>query len=275
VSDPHGWRYSTYFWTSPTSRTDRHVLVYLYITVYYISSSNTQQWGFQIAPWLEVTYITGSFPFALYLLTACSLGPIFALPLSLLLPGFNTVCIYSLTHGAEPFLRCKLYYYHAFLNTGRSQRSIETAQGRVISQAVSRRFLTAAPRVRAQVKSCGICGGQSGTGAAFLRVFQFPLPNLIPLTAPHSSPIFRGWYNWPVSGRRTKWTQSHPTPRNLRKKESPMVGIFSTLRPAEARLHSLVLHRESSMYFNVYLKLSFGKQFRDFAHHHIYMDAAS
>jgi hypothetical protein len=35
--------------------------------------------------------------------------------------------------------------------------------------------------------SCGICGGQSGTGAGFLRVLRFPLPIPIPLTAPHSS----------------------------------------------------------------------------------------
>jgi hypothetical protein len=28
--------------------------------------------------------------------------------------------------------------------------------------------------------------------------------------------IIRGWYNRPVSGRRTKWTQSHPTPRKLK-----------------------------------------------------------
>jgi hypothetical protein len=32
--------------------------------------------------------------------------------------------------------------------------------------------------------SCGICGGQSGTGAGFLRVLRFPLPILIPPTAP-------------------------------------------------------------------------------------------
>jgi hypothetical protein len=32
----------------------------------------------------------------------------------------------------------------------------------------------------------GICGGQSVTGAGFLRIFRFPLP-LIPPTAPHSS----------------------------------------------------------------------------------------
>jgi hypothetical protein len=29
----------------------------------------------------------------------------------------------------------------------------------------------------------------------------------------HSSPIIRGGYNRPISGRRAKWTQSHPTPR--------------------------------------------------------------
>jgi hypothetical protein len=47
--------------------------------------------------------------------------------------------------------------------------------GRVMAQAVSHRLLTAAARVRAQVRSCGICGGQSGTGAGFLRVLRFPL----------------------------------------------------------------------------------------------------
>jgi hypothetical protein len=59
--------------------------------------------------------------------------------------------------------------------------------GRVIAQAVSRRLPTVAAPVRAQVRSCGICSGQSGAGAGFLRVFRFPLPVLIPPTAPHSS----------------------------------------------------------------------------------------
>jgi hypothetical protein len=49
------------------------------------------------------------------------------------------------------------------------------------------------------------------TGADILRVLRFPLPILIPPTAPHLSSIIRGWYNRPVSGRLTKWTQSHPT----------------------------------------------------------------
>jgi hypothetical protein len=43
-------------------------------------------------------------------------------------------------------------------------------------QAVSRRFSTAVDRVRAQVRSCGICGGQSGTGAGFPKSFDFPYP---------------------------------------------------------------------------------------------------
>jgi hypothetical protein len=83
--------------------------------------------------------------------------------------------------------------------------------GRAIAQAVSRWLPTAAARVRSQVRSCGICGGQRGTGAGFLRVLQFPLTILIPPTAPHSPSIIRGWCNRPISGRRAKWTQSHPT----------------------------------------------------------------
>jgi hypothetical protein len=56
---------------------------------------------------------------------------------------------------------------------------------RAIAQVVSRRLPNAAAWVRSQVKTCGICGGQTGTGACFLRVIRFPLPILSPLTVPY------------------------------------------------------------------------------------------
>jgi hypothetical protein len=63
--------------------------------------------------------------------------------------------------------------------------------GRAIAQAVSRWLATAAARVRSRVWSSGICGGQSSAGAGFIRVLPFPLPVLIPPTAPHWSSIIR------------------------------------------------------------------------------------
>jgi hypothetical protein len=73
--------------------------------------------------------------------------------------------------------------------------------GRAITQAVSSRLPTAVAQVRAQVKSCGICDEQSGIGAGSHRVLRFPLPILIPPTAPHPSAE--------AGGRSAKWTQSH------------------------------------------------------------------
>jgi hypothetical protein len=48
----------------------------------------------------------------------------------------------------------------------------ETTVGRAIAQAV--------------IWSSGICGGQSGAGAGFLRVLRFPLPTFIPPNSPSS-----------------------------------------------------------------------------------------
>jgi hypothetical protein len=59
--------------------------------------------------------------------------------------------------------------------------------GHAIAQVVSRRLPTAAARVRALFRLCGISGGRSGTGAAFLRVLRFPLSILILPTAQNSS----------------------------------------------------------------------------------------
>jgi hypothetical protein len=52
------------------------------------------------------------------------------------------------------------------------------------SSAVSRWLPTAAARVRVRA-ACGVCGGQSGTGAGFLRVLRFPL-SIIPPISPLS-----------------------------------------------------------------------------------------
>jgi hypothetical protein len=55
-----------------------------------------------------------------------------------------------------------------------------------MAQAVRYQLSTAVVPVRAQVRSCGICGEQSGIGAGFVRIIRFPLPILIP-TVSHSS----------------------------------------------------------------------------------------
>jgi hypothetical protein len=56
--------------------------------------------------------------------------------------------------------------------------------GRAVAQAVRRWLPPAAARVRVRA-ACGVCGGQSGTGAGFLRVLRFPLP-IIPPISPSS-----------------------------------------------------------------------------------------
>jgi hypothetical protein len=75
-------------------------------------------------------------------------------------------------------------------------QKVISAVDRAVAQAVSRRLPIAAARLRAQVKICGICGGQSGTGAAFLRLLRLHCHTIIPLIAPKSSScVMQGWYN--------------------------------------------------------------------------------
>jgi hypothetical protein len=58
------------------------------------------------------------------------------------------------------------------------------AIGRAVAQAVSRWLPTVAARVRVRAAR-GVYGGQSRTGAGFLRVLRFPLP-IIPPISPSS-----------------------------------------------------------------------------------------
>jgi hypothetical protein len=96
--------------------------------------------------------------------------------------------------------------------------------GRVIPQVVSHILPTAAARVRSKVKSRGIYGGQNDTGEGFLWVLRFPLAILIPPNAPYSSIIW-GWYSRPISGRRTKSIQSHPTKAKVKKRQHRLSRI--------------------------------------------------
>jgi hypothetical protein len=89
-------------------------------------------------------------------------------------------------------LKNKRHANHRLQNYIDSNQSIFTiitqtinGSGRVVAQAVSRCWLpTAAARVRVRPES-GVCGGQSGIGAGFLRVLRLPLP-IIPPISPSS-----------------------------------------------------------------------------------------
>jgi hypothetical protein len=84
-----------------------------------------------------------------------------------------------------------------------------------MAQVVSRRLPNTVARVRAQVSHVGFVVIKVELWAGILRVLRFPLPIVIPPTAPRSSSssIIRGWYNGSNSGQSTKWTQSHLPPQ--------------------------------------------------------------
>jgi hypothetical protein len=88
--------------------------------------------------------------------------------------------------------------------------------GRAIAQAVSRWLRTAAARVPARVRSCGIFGGPSSTGPGFLLVLRFPLPIFVPPIVRQSpSSIIWGWYNRrEVDAVPSGLSQSHPNKNN-------------------------------------------------------------
>jgi hypothetical protein len=62
---------------------------------------------------------------------------------------------------------------------------VKLTGNRDVAEGASRWLPTVAARVRVRA-ACGVCGGQSGTGAIFLLVLQFPLPIIIPPISPSS-----------------------------------------------------------------------------------------
>jgi hypothetical protein len=86
-------------------------------------------------------------------------------------------------------------------------------QGRAMAQVVSHRLPTAAGRVRAQVRSYGVCGGQSWHwGKFFSEYFRFPCQFIFHrLLHIHHLSSGAGTLGQlvPINGRRTKWIQSH------------------------------------------------------------------
>jgi hypothetical protein len=95
---------------------------------------------------------------------------------------------------------------------------------RAIVQAVSRWLPTAAARLLAWVWSSGICGGQSGAGAGFLRILRFPLPIFIPPNSPSSQSPGAGTIGqkWPTCRVDPVWTPPTITMRIKKKKNLSM-----------------------------------------------------
>jgi hypothetical protein len=108
--------------------------------------------------------------------------------------GLVLALFFDLEDGGDIFLR----------NVGRCSTNYMMLHRRIWPCHSSGRLPTATTRVRAQVRSYGICGGQSGTGAGFLRVFRFPHAN----SYSNNCSIFIIIYQW-VADLRSGLTQPH------------------------------------------------------------------
>jgi hypothetical protein len=88
--------------------------------------------------------------------------------------GFSVLTTYEsmLCHTSEDFIVYCLFLSVESVMCGlytTESATLRGVDGRAVAQAVSHRFPTTAALVRAQVRLCGICGGQRGTGAGFSR----------------------------------------------------------------------------------------------------------
>jgi hypothetical protein len=121
--------------------------------------------------------------------------------------------------------------------------SVCRLQGRAIAQAVSRWLPTAAARVRARVWSSGICGGQSGAGAGFLRAHRFPLPIFIPPNSPLSQSPGAGTIDHSVADVQSGPSMGSTPPPRCELKE---IMLFTTSLLSNIALLWKMLQRQQS-----------------------------
>jgi hypothetical protein len=100
------------------------------------------------------------------------------------IPLIHTRSTYNLL-DIEPVILCNINNVSAEIYSDCHNSTIKLLNSQWYFTVICQLPTTVA-QVRSQVRSCGICGGESGTGVGFLQVLQFPLPILIPPVAPHS-----------------------------------------------------------------------------------------
>jgi hypothetical protein len=111
---------------------------------------------------------------------------------SLVWPVKRSRRVYGYSHGDKKPLFGLRFFQLCQKDSGLCQDSCLFINllrcGRAIAEAVSRCLPTTAARVQSRIWSSGICGGQSGVGAGFLRVLPFPLPFIPPNSPSSQSP---------------------------------------------------------------------------------------
>jgi hypothetical protein len=75
-------------------------------------------------------------------------------------------------HTSQSYLRNRCMDMRCKMRSG-SVGTLSSGPGCAVAQAARHWLPTVAARVRARVRSCGICGGQSGAAVGFLRVLRF------------------------------------------------------------------------------------------------------
>lgn len=128
--------------------------------------------------------------------------------------------------------------FHHFISVQKITSAIlrlSRMQCRAIAQPVSPRFPPRRAGFEPRSGPVGFVVDRSGAGVGLLRVLLFPLPLLIPTTAPHQpSSIVRGWYNRLISDWRSKWTQSHLIPKKPKRNYTAQVSVETLAVISEA-----------------------------------------